>query len=170
MAKQYLTFVVDEVLYAVEVFQVQEVLGYSKPVKLPCSEPYIEGLINSRGHGISIVNLRIKFGLQEKEPDKLTKIVVLEIHNADKSVTTFAAVADSVEEVIEIDDKTIECPPKFGNSISSEFIKGIGKKGERFLIILDVDKIFSYDEVKKLDTLANAEELPVTENENTETV
>ena len=154
MAKQYLTFVVNDVLYAVEVFQVQEVLGYTKPVKLPCAQHYIEGLINSRDHGISIINLRAKFNMELKEPDKYTRIVVLEIH-IDDGIVTVGAVADAVEEVIEIDEKTIENAPKFGNAISSEFIKGITKKEDRFIIILDVDKIFSFEEEKLLDSMSN---------------
>ena len=91
--------------------------------------------------------------MELKEPDKHTRIVVLEI-NSEDGIVTVGAVTDSVEEVIEIDEKTIESAPKFGNAISAEFIKGIGKKDDRFIIILDVDKIFSFEEVKILDSMS----------------
>ncbi len=153
MNRQFLSFSLQDTLYAVEVSQVQEVLEYAQPVRLPCTANYVEGLINSRGEGISVINLRTKFDLEQTEHDKNTRIIVLEVSHsggAAERVTTFGAIADSVEEVIELDDKSIEPAPKFGNSIAGEFIRGIGKKDDRFIIILDVDKIFSEEEAASL--------------------
>ena len=137
MTKQYLTFSLDGKLYAIDVFKVQEVLTYVEPTKLPCTAPYIEGLINSRNQGITVVNFRKKFALEDTPVTKFTRIIVIELE------TLFGAVADSVNEVIEIEDESIECAPKFGNSISTEFIRGICKKDDSFISILDIEKVFA---------------------------
>ena len=149
MTDQYLTFTLHDTLYAVPVSHVQEVLEYSTPDQLPCTLDYIEGLISSRGHGIQVVNLCRKFGLVPSPVTKSTRIVVLELKTPSEEdpdhVTIFGAVADSVEEVMEVNMDELEPAPKFGNTISSEFISGVGKKGEEFVILLDVDKIFHED-------------------------
>ena len=149
MTNQYLTFTLHDTLYAVPVSHVQEVLEYSTPDQLPCTLDYIEGLISSRGHGIQVVNLCRKFGLVPFPVTKSTRIVVLELKTPSEEdpdhVTIFGAVADSVEEVMEVNMDELEPAPKFGNTISSEFISGVGKKGEEFVILLDVDKIFHED-------------------------
>ncbi len=144
MTKQYLTFSLDSRLYAIDVFKVQEVLTYVEPTKLPCTAPYIEGLINSRNQGITVVNFRKKFALPETPLTKFTRIIVIELE------TLFGAVADSVNEVIEIEDDAIDCPPKFGNAISTEFIRGIFKKDNSFISILDIEKVFAEDNISTI--------------------
>lgn len=156
MNRQFLSFVLDGALYAVEVAQVQEVLEYTQPVRLPCTIDYVEGLISSREQGISVVNLRKKFNLSQVEPTKKTRIIIIEITHAEDNnttVTTFGAIADSVEEVIDLEEDTIEPAPKFGNNISGEYIRGIGKKDNKFIIILDIDKVFSLEEIAALKSV-----------------
>lgn len=153
MSRQFLSFVLDGALYAVEVAQVQEVLEYTQPVRLPCTIDYVEGLISSREQGISVVNLRKKFELKTVEPTKKTRIIIIEITHTENDVTsvvTFGAIADSVEEVIDLEEDTIESAPKFGNNISGEYIRGIGKKDNKFIIILDIDRVFSTEEIVAL--------------------
>lgn len=150
MTNQFLTFKLDGSQYAVEVAKVQEVLEYTYITKVPCAAAYMEGLINSRGQGISVVSLRKKFGLDNIEINKETRIIVMEI-KTEYSTTTFGAIADSVQEVIDLDEKEIEPSPKFGNTIAAEFIRGIGKRDDTFIIILDVNKVFSVDEIEVLD-------------------
>ena len=153
MTTQLLTFTLDNCLNAFKVFKVQEVLEYTRPVKIPCSSPYIEGLINSRGTGISVINLRKKFSLPEIEQSNDSRIIVVEVkkptaENPDH-ICTFGAISDSVQEVLEIEEFDIEPPPKFGNNISAEFISGITKKDGKFIIILDEEKIFSKEDFPK---------------------
>ena len=156
MTKQYLTFSLNSKIYAINVFQVQEVLTYIEPTKLPCTSPHIEGLINSRNQGITVVNFRKKFALEDTEVTKFTRIIVLELPSPtsedENHVTLFGAVADSVNEVIEIDDETIEPPPKFGNAISAEFITGICKKEDSFISILDIEKVFAEESASIVPT------------------
>ncbi|MBP5402553.1 MAG: chemotaxis protein CheW [Treponema sp.] len=151
MTNQLLTFTLDNNVYAFEVFKVQEVLEYSEPVKIPCASPYIKGLINSRGNGISVTDLRQKFSLPEHEPTKDTRIIVVEVskptdENPDR-IITFGAVTDSVLEVLEVDEQDVEPPPKFGNTISPEYISGLTKKDDKFIIILNEKTIFSQSEL-----------------------
>lgn len=154
MTSQFLTFTLDNCLYAFKVFKVQEVLTYSSPVKIPCASPYVEGLINSRDTGISVLNLRQKFSLPEKTADKETRIIVVEVNKPTEAdpehIITFGAVCDAVQEVLEVEEMEIEPPPKFGNNISSEYISGLCKKDDNFIIILDEEKIFSENDLPKI--------------------
>lgn len=146
MINQYLTFTLHNTLYAVPVAHVQEVLEYTVPEQMPCTVDCVEGLISSRGQGIQVVNLCKKFGLEVSPVTKNTRIIVLELNtpmeNDETHVTVFGAVADSVEEVMDVKNEELDAAPKFGNTISSEYISGVGKKGDAFVIILDVEKIF----------------------------
>lgn len=155
MSHQFLSFFIQDALYAVDVAQVQEILEFSTPVRLPCTIGYVEGLISSRGEGISVVNLRTKFSMEAAEPTGKTRIIILEIAKQDESqdtpqIVTFGAIVDSVEEVIEIEDEAIEPAPKFGNTIPGEYIRGIGKVDDHFIILLDIDKVFSFEELAAL--------------------
>lgn len=154
MTSQFLTFSLDNNFYAFKVFKVQEVLPYSRPVKIPCSSPYVEGLINSRDCGISVINLRQKFGLPQKSSDKNSRIIVVEVNKPTPEdpdhICTFGAVCDFVQEVLEVDEMAIEQAPKFGSTISSEYINGITKKDDNFIIILDEEKIFSQEDLPKV--------------------
>ncbi len=156
MSSQFLTFKLEGSQYAVEVYKVQEVLEYTHITKVPCAASYMEGLINSRGQGISVVNLRKKFGMSEAPVTKETRIIVLEVKGKDDTVVTFGAIADSVQEVIDLDEKEIEPSPKFGNSIAAQFIRGIGKRDDNFIIILNIDQIFSTEEIVNLEGVATA--------------
>ena len=156
MGNQFLTFKLDGSQYAVEVHNVQEVLEYTEITKIPCTAPYIEGLISSREKGILVVNLRKKFSMEDAEPMKETRIIVMELHDNNDNVTNFGAIADSVQEVIELQEEEIDPSPKFGNSISAQFIKGIGKKEDNFIILLNLDQIFSTEEIIRLESTVSS--------------
>ena len=149
MTTQYLTFTLRNAVYAAPVAYVQEVLEYTTPDKLPCAHDYIEGIISSRGHGIQVVNLCKKFGLEPSPVTKDTRIIVFELKQEasaqaepKENAMIFGAVADGVDEVMDIDIKALESVLKFGNDIAPEYIAGIAKKGETFVILLDLVRIF----------------------------
>lgn len=149
MSNEFLTFTLDNTKYAVEISKVQEVLECKDILKIPCSADYIDGIINSRGKGISVVNLRTKFGLAKKENDKYTRIIVFEVNTAD-AMFSFGAIADSVQEVIELEKCDINDAPELGKSIASRFVKGLGRRNGEFLIMLDIDQLFSAGEADSL--------------------
>ncbi len=156
MYNQFLTFKLDTSQYAVEVQNVQEVLEYKEITKIPCAASYVEGLIDSRGQGITVVNMRKKFGMPFQDITKDSRIIVLEVKTPDGSVVTFGAIADSVQEVIDLAENEIEPSPKFGNTIAAHFIRGIGKRDDKFIILLNIDQIFSTEEIINLEDVASS--------------
>ncbi|MBU0927454.1 MAG: chemotaxis protein CheW [Spirochaetes bacterium] len=152
---QYLTFGIDGEIFGIPVSKVREVLEYMKPTKLPKTADFLKGLINIRDVGIPVVDLRLKFGLPEKEATLDTAILVIEIEGADGQVL-IGSIADEVYEVIEIEPEHLEPPPRFGIKIDSHFIKCVGKRDDQFIIILDMDRAFSDDEAHRLEGAATA--------------
>ncbi|MBL8968716.1 MAG: chemotaxis protein CheW [Spirochaetaceae bacterium] len=144
-ASQYLTFVVDGENYAVGVSSVREVLEHTKITKLPRTAAFMKGIINLRGAGVPVIDLRLKFGLPETAVTKDTSIIVLEVRGRD-GIVVVGALADAVQEVIDLDSADIEPAPRFGSRLAAEFISGVGKKDERFVVILDIDRIFNAEE------------------------
>jgi len=160
-ANQYLTFTLDDEQYAVGVAKVREVLEHTKITKLPRTANFMKGIINLRGMGVPVIDLRLKFGLPETPITKDTSIIVMEVEGQDGSVIV-GALADSVHEVVDIDEKAIEPAPRFGTRLAAEFIKGVGKKDDLFIIILDIDLVFNAEEINFL--AAGKEESPETVN------
>jgi purine-binding chemotaxis protein CheW len=143
---QYLTFTLAGEQYAVPVGKVREVLEYSRITRLPRTADFMKGLINLRGTGVPVIDLRLKFGMEETPISKDTAIVVLDVDGRDGKVVV-GALADAVHEVVEIDASQIEPAPRIGTRLAAEFIKGVGKRDERFIIILEIDRIFNSEEV-----------------------
>lgn len=143
---QYLTFKLGDELFALDVTQVQEVLDVTAITKVPRSADFMRGVINVRGNVVPVADLRVKFGLPPTETTLDTRIVVMEIV-MDNETTVLGALADSVHNVMDIGRNQIEPPPKMGAKQDGQFIKGIGKQDDQFIIILDIDKVFSSDEV-----------------------
>lgn len=145
-AALYLTFKLEDEVFALAVGQVREILDLSPITKIPRAAEFMRGVINVRGSVVPVVDLRRKLGIREVEATKDTRIVVMEL-NLEGENTILGAMADSVHEVLELAPEQIEDPPKIGSRWRAEFIKGIGKREEEFIIILDIDRIFSADEL-----------------------
>ncbi len=144
--KQYLAFNLAEEIFSVDVSKVREVLEYMEITKMPRAPDFMRGVINVRGTVVPVVDMRLKFGMTESERTVNTCIIVMEIAFADET-TILGALADSVQEVIDLEPDQIEPAPKIGSKWKTEFIKGIGKKNDEFIIILDIDRIFTSDEI-----------------------
>jgi purine-binding chemotaxis protein CheW len=143
----YLTFMLGKEVFAVNVAKVREVLELTKITKVPKTPDYMQGVINLRGSVVPVVDLKLKFGMQKTEESINTCIVVMEIE-MENEITVLGGLADSVEEVIDLEPENIEAAPQIGSSLNTDFIKGMGKKDEEFIIILDIDKIFSEKEIE----------------------
>jgi len=164
-ASQYLTFKLDEEMFAVEVVKVREILEFTRVTRVPQMPHYMRGVINLRGSVVPVVDLRLKFGMSETLQTVHTCILVVEVE-LDREVTLIGALADSVQEVSEMEPDQIEAVPKLGTKVSADFIKGMGKRNDSFLMILDMDKVFAGEELRALgDTSAagEPEEGPVLE-------
>ncbi len=148
---QFLTFKLDEEIYALDILQVREVLDYTAITKVPKMPQFMRGVINLRGGVVPVIDLRLKFGLNMSENTVDTCIIIMEI-TLDGETTLLGALADSVQEVITLDSEMIEPPPKIGTRLNTEFIKGMGKKNDDFIILLDIDRVFSSEELSLVPT------------------
>lgn len=144
--EQFLTFNLDGEVYAIGITRIREVLDLCKITRIPKMPEFVRGMINLRGGVVPIIDLRSKLGIPRGEETVNTCIIIIELILESES-TLLGAVADSVREVISIESNHIDTPPQMGNRISTEFIRGMSKYEETFLIILDVDKVFSVEEL-----------------------
>jgi len=149
---QFLTFTLSTELFALNIGTVKEVLEYMKITNVPRTPEYMRGVINLRGHAVPIVDMRAKFGMQRAEVTVDTCIIVCEIPNAGGEVVQIGALADSVNEVVEINQNEIEPPPNMGLSIQTRHVRGIAKHGDDFVLLLDVEKLFSAEELASAGT------------------
>ena len=150
MIKQYLTFLIDDTQYAIDVFQIQEVLEYEEPQHIPCSSPLLLGIIRSRDSNIAIMDLRKRFGLAHRQIDKMTRTIVLEVPDPEQGVINlFGIIADTVLEVIDIDDDNLDVLPKTNNIQGSEFVSSVLSINDTYLLILDIKKLFSNDDLEE---------------------
>lgn len=143
---QYLTFGLSNEVFAVEVGKVREILDYTTITKVPRTPEFMRGVINVRGSVVPVVDLRLKFGMTQTERTLGTCIIVLEIA-VDGETIVLGALADSVQEVIELETEQIEPAPRIGVRVRNEFIRGMGKTDSGFIMILDIDTVFSTDEL-----------------------
>jgi len=143
---QYLTFKLDDEIFAVDISKVREVLDFTAVTKVPRTPEFMRGVINLRGSVVPVVDMKLKFGMTKTDKTVNTCIIIVEV-KVDDEITVLGALADSVQEVMDLEPNQIEAAPKIGTRLRTEFIKGMGKKDEHFIIILDIDKVFSTDEL-----------------------
>lgn len=148
--RQYLTFRLGDELFSLDVAQVREVLDLLPITKMPGTPEFMRGVINVRGGVVPVMDLRLKFGLPEAENTQNTRIVVMDLDIGGESIL-LGALADSVHEVKDLSPGQIEKPPTIGSRWRSDFIKGIGKSDDQFILILDIDRVFSTDELTLLE-------------------
>jgi len=146
---QYLTFTLEREFFALDIASVREVLELVNITRVPRTPDYIRGVINLRGRAVPVVDLKMKFGLGATERTVNTCIIIVEV-SLDGESTVLGALADSVQEVYEMETGQIEPPPRMGTPIRAEFIRGMGKTGEQFIIILDINKVFTSMELAGL--------------------
>ncbi|MHB8844744.1 MAG: chemotaxis protein CheW [Nitrospirota bacterium] len=143
---QYLTFKLDDETFALDISKVREVLDFTTVTKVPRTPEFMRGVINLRGSVVPVVDLRLKFGMTRTENGVNTCIIITEV-TVDNDTTILGCLADSVQEVLDLDESHIAPAPRIGTKLRTEFIKGMGKRDEHFIIILDIDRVFSSDEL-----------------------
>jgi purine-binding chemotaxis protein CheW len=154
-ATQYLTFQLDEEVFAFDIAKVREVLDFTDVTRVPKTPEFMRGVINLRGNVVPVVDMRLKFGMQATPKTVNTCVIIVEV-TVDDEAMVLGAMADSVQEVLDLDQNQIEPAPRIGSRLNTEFIRGMGKHGEEFIIILDIDRVFSGDE---LSLVSQGEEL-----------
>ncbi len=149
---KYLTFMLAGEEQGVEILKVREIVCMMKITAVPQMPNYVKGVINLRGKVIPVVDLRLKFGLEEIEATEQTCIIVVDVG------MEVGIIVDTVSEVMDIDGSNIEPPPPFGRSLDTSLILGMGKVHDEVKILLDIDKILSGDEMESLSSVTQADE------------
>ncbi len=153
---KYLTFKLAGEEYGLEILKVREIVKIMDITLVPQMPGYVKGVVNLRGKVISVIDLRLRFGLPETEYNDETCIIVVNLGG-----TEIGVVVDTVQEVLDIADDQIEPPPSVGSQVDTQFILGMGKIGERVKILLDIDCILGAAEMQAIEALSegqNAEE------------
>jgi len=145
----YLTFKLGEEIFAANVGKVLNILEMTKVTRVPKAPVYMKGVINLRGSVLPLIDTRIKFEMEETVYTTNTCILVLDINMNGESVHV-GALVDSVQEVLEFDDRQIQPPPSIGTRYKSEFIDGMAKINDDFIMILNMDMVFSTEELSLL--------------------
>jgi len=145
---QWVTFRLDNETYGINVMAVQEVLRYTEIAPVPGSPSYVMGIINLRGNVVSVINTRLKFGLQEEEISEHTRIVIIE---AGRHVV--GILVDSVAEVVYLRQSEVETAPSVGNDDSAKFIQGVCHKNDELLILVEMEKMLTDEEWSDIEQL-----------------
>ncbi len=137
---KYLTFVLGHEEYGLEILQVREIIGLMDITAVPKVPEYVKGVINLRGKIIPVIDLRLKFGMEKINYTNETCIIVLNVADM-----LMGIVVDRVSEVLDISQDRIEPTPKFGTSVHTDFITGIGKVGDKVKILLNIERVLTED-------------------------
>ncbi len=143
---QFLTFKLDEEVFALDITKVREVLDFTTVTKVPRTPEFMRGVINLRGSVVPVVDLRLKFGMSRTENTVNTCVIITEVA-VDGEKVILGCLADSVQEVLDLEAGSIAPAPRIGTKLRTEFISGMGRRGDRFVILLDIDKVFSAEEI-----------------------
>jgi purine-binding chemotaxis protein CheW len=154
-ARQYLTFLLAGEMYAVAILNVKEIIEYGTLTEIPMMPAFIRGVINLRGAVVPVIDLAARFGGVRTAIGRRTCIVIIELSQEDVPQDV-GIVVDAVSEVLEIPPAEIEPPPAFGARIRTDFIDGMGKVAGRFVVILDVGRVLSVDEMAALATVGES--------------
>jgi purine-binding chemotaxis protein CheW len=154
--QQYLTFTVTGELFGIAIASIKEIIEYRAPTDVPMMPGYMRGIINLRGRVVPVIDLSVRFGRSRTEASRRTCIVILEVEQQGEH-HDIGVVVDAVSAVLEIADADIEPAPTFGAKLRADFINGMGKVGEKFVILLDIGKVLS---VEELSILASAGQGP----------
>ena len=157
---QYLTFQLAGEMFAVGILNVKEIIEYGHLTEIPMMPAFIRGVINLRGSVVPVIDLSARFGGKSTEVSRRTCIVIVEVIDEEMR-HDIGIMVDAVSEVLDIPASEIEPPPSFGAKIRADFIFGMGKVAGKFVIILNINKVLSVEEIAMLTgTAATAADLP----------
>ena len=149
--KQYLAFTLGGESYAMDIRSIKEVIQFVNLTEVPLMPPFIRGIINLRDSVVPVIDLSVRFGRPPTEVARRTCVVILEVVQQEESAV-LGVMVDNVSEVLELGEHDIEPAPAFGSNLRSEFISGVGKVGGKFVIVLNVHRILSAEEMAALTT------------------
>jgi len=154
LAGKYLTFELGGEVYGLEILKVHEIMGMMNVTHVPRTPKFVRGVINLRGKVIPVVDLRTKFGLPSQEDTDRTCIVVVQV-SRDGGEVTMGIIVDEVSEVMDVASDEIEPPPSFGVGVDTEFILGMGKVGQKVVMLLQIDEVLSSKDTSDITAVAS---------------
>lgn len=154
-ARKVLLFAVGPETYGMDIARIKEIIEYSGVTKVPLTPAHIRGVVNLRGNVVPVVDLAVRLGKTASEVGRRTCIVVLEVPYAEE-LLDIGMVVDAVNEVMDVADRDVQPAPSFGASVREDFIGGMGKAGDRFVIILNQDTTLSVDELAQFADVVKA--------------
>ncbi len=149
IAGKYLTFRLAGEIYGLPILKVQEIIRLMKITRVPKAPSFVLGVVNLRGKVIPIINMRLKFGLETVEDTERTCIIVVQVAHRGQTIT-LGAVVDEVSEVLNLSAEQISKTPPMGASVDTEFIMGMGRLESNVIMLLDLDKAFSSQELSEM--------------------
>lgn len=150
LAGKYLTFLVGEETYGIDIMKIQEIIQMQHVTKVPRVAAFIRGVINLRGKVIPVIDLRCKFEMPAKDDTAKTCIIVVQIEGNEGTTVTVGLIIDEVREVLDIPEENIEPPTVFDCEADTSFILGMGKVGNEVKILLNIQKVVGVDEVSSI--------------------
>ena len=158
--QQYLTFLLANEEYAIGILKVKEIIEYDTVTMVPKTPKWVRGVINLRGSVVPVVDVGVKFGLEQTGVTKTTCIVIVEAQYEGQS-STVGVMADAVQQVIDLTPQEIHCVPEFGTRVKVDYLVGMAQLGKKFALLLDVDKVLSAEELVHLNGIsANGDDAP----------
>jgi purine-binding chemotaxis protein CheW len=150
LSSQFVTFALGKETYGISILKLSEIIAYQELTTLPNMPEFIKGVLNLRGSVIPVIDLRERFNMEPKDYDQFTVIIILEI-----SGHTMSIIVDSVSDVITLQSDDIKPRPNFSTGIQTDFIQGMGLKDDKFIILLDVEKFLSSEDLHAAGNLAS---------------
>ncbi|MBM9545739.1 purine-binding chemotaxis protein CheW [Leptospira sp. 201903074] len=146
---QYLTFLISEELFGLGILYIKEIIEFESVTHVPMMPDYIPGVINLRGNVVPVIDLNMRFYKKKTETNRKTCIIITEI-KMDNEIIDVGLLVDAVNEVVDITPDSVEEPPSFGSKIRLDFIQGLGKLENKFVIILKVNQILELSELQSI--------------------
>ena len=146
---KFLTFFMANEKYGLEILKVREIIGMMKVTSVPMTPAFVRGVINLRGKVIPVIDLRLKFGMEPKGNTERTCIILVHLARTAQEMT-MGIIVDEVSDVLDLNQGQIEPPPSFGPSVRTDFIFGMGKIDQTVMTILDIDRVFSEQEIAQV--------------------
>ena len=147
VGREFLTFRLGAEEYGIDILKAQEIRGWETPTAIANTPAFIKGVINLRGTIVPIIDMRIKFGLGEPKYDAFTVVIILTVARR-----VLGIVVDAVSDVITLSPEQMRAAPEFGGQLDTRFITGLGTVGERMLILVDIERLMTSDDMQLIDT------------------
>ncbi len=150
--QKYLTFVLDEDAFGVEIQRVKEIIEYGQITRVPMTHQTIRGVLNLRGNVLPVIDLSVRLGREKTQDSKRACVIIVEFMRDDERVD-IGFIVDAVDQVVDIHEDNIEQAPSFGADIRVDFINGMGKIKNDFVVLLDLDRVLDIDELAQLSSV-----------------